>query len=433
MTLKRTRSIGPLNLDALSNYVAHARAAEHYKAMAIPVYNINQMIHNNDFRKAVQQKTRGAGNEILSKWVQDVASERTSLENTWLSHTLGVLRRNAVVSALGLNIITALKQPLSLSLAAAENPRMIPGIIAAFAEGARSPKELKKFVHDRSVVVRHRNMEREIRELARRKSVRKQITGKKALSEKSLFLIRMMDQATVQVVWKAAYDMSMSQAQSEEQAISYADSVIERTQPMADIMDLPHFFRGSELHKMFTLFQNQINQNYNYWAHDIVGARKRGEISTEMVAYRTLMSTLLPATFLGLISRGFSPGDPEKWAKDQAAFVFAPLFMIGRVVSAILNGYDPASMVGFGWAKELYDASRSKSLSTKAIHLIGAGAKAGGIPWSQPKRSIKGLIALNEMDTDDPRRLIWSEQALSGSKAKSKLRRRSRTRSRRTR
>ena len=301
MTLKRTRATGPLNLDALSNYIAHARAAEHYKAMAIPVFNINQMIHNNDFRKVVQQKTRGAGNSILSKWVQDVASERTTLENDWLSRTLGVLRRNAVVSALGLNIVTALKQPLSLSLAAAENPKMIPGIIAAFAEGARSPSALKKFVHDRSVVVRHRNMEREIREMASRRSVRKQIGGTRALSEKSLVLIRMMDQATVHVVWKAAYDMALGQ-EGEEQAISYADSVVERTQPMADIMDLPHFFRGSELHKMFTLFQNQINQNYNYWAHDIVGATKRGEISKEMVAYRVLMSYVLPSQFLGLIS-----------------------------------------------------------------------------------------------------------------------------------
>ena len=435
MTLKRTRATGPLNLDALSNYIAHARAAEHYKAMAIPVFNINQMIHNNDFRKVVQQKTRGAGNSILSKWVQDVASERTTLENDWLSRTLGVLRRNAVVSALGLNIVTALKQPLSLSLAAAENPKMIPGIIAAFAEGARSPSALKKFVHDRSVVVRHRNMEREIREMASRRSVRKQIGGTRALSEKSLVLIRIMDQATVHVVWKAAYDMALGQ-EGEEQAISYADSVVERTQPMADIMDLPHFFRGSELHKMFTLFQNQINQNYNYWAHDIVGATKRGEISKEMVAYRVLMSTLLPATFLGLISRGFQPpDDPKEWAKDLASFALAPAFMIGRVASAILSGYDPASMVGFGWAKELYDASRSKGVEAKAAHLAGAAAKAGGIPWSQPKRTVKGLIELNNLDTDDPRRLIWSAQALRGDKTSAPLRRksRSRTRTRRTR
>ena len=428
MTMTRTHATGPLNLDAMSNYIAHTRAVEHYKAMALPVYNVNQMINNHNFRQAVQSKTKGIGNHILSKWLQDVASERTSLENDWVSRTLGVLRRNAVVSALGLNIVTAMKQPLSLALAAADDPKMIPGIMSAFAEGARSPSALKKFVHDRSVVVRHRNMEREVREMARRRSVRKQIGGQRSWSERSLMLIRTMDQATVQVVWKAAYDMKM-QTQTEEQAIAYADSVIERTQPMADIMDLPHFFRGSELHKMFTLFQNQINQNYNYWAHDIVGATKRGEISKEMLAYRVLMSTILPATFLGLIGRGFSPPDDIKeWMKDMASFMVAPIFMFGRVASAILNGYDPSSIVGLGWTKELVKAERSKGIGKKATHIALAAAKAGGIPTSQPVRTIKGLIALNEMETDDPRRLIWSQYALQGDKPKKGRLRRSRKR-----
>jgi len=447
MTMKRTHATGPLNLDAMSNYIAHTRAVEHYKAMALPVYNINQMINNNDFRRAVQSKTKGAGNLILSKWIQDVASERTSLENDWLSRTLGVLRRNAVVSALGINVVTALKQPLSLMLAAAEDPKMIPGIMSAFAEGARSPAALKKFVHDRSVVVRHRNMEREVREMSRRRSIRKQIGGRRSWSERSLTLIRLMDQATVQVVWKAAYDMKM-QTQTEEQAIAYADSVIERTQPMADIMDLPHFFRGSELHKMFTLFQNQINQNYNYWAHDILGATKRGEISKAMLAYRVLMSTILPATFLGLIGRGFNPpDDPKEWAKDMASFMVAPIFMFGRVASAILNGYDPSSMIGFGWAKEMAEAQRDYSQSKDAkkektrqaalkragVHVAGAGAMALGVPWSQPKRFTKGVVALNDLETDDPRRLIWSQYALEGGESKKKTGRLRRSRKRRTR
>ena len=416
MTKKRTKGIGALNLDALSNYVAHARTVEHYKAMALPVYNVNKVIKNKNFRKIIQEKTRGAGNKILDKWLQDVTSERTSLENDWLSRTVGILRRNSVVSALGLNIVTALKQPLSMSLALAEDPRMIPYAMAAFAEGARNPKALKDFVHGKSVVVKHRNMEREIREMARRRSVRQQIGGKRALSEKALFFVRLLDQATVTTAWKAAYDMKMKSV-SEADAITYADSVIERTQPMADIMDLPHFFRGGELSKLFTLFQNQINQNYNYWSHDILGATKRGEISPGLAAYRVLMSYILPATVLGLINRGFTPPDPEDWAKDMASFAAAPLFVFGKIISAVLNGYDPSSTVGFGWAKELYDASTSTKdgefdYAGAGVHLAGAAARAGGIPWSQPKRTIKGIMELNSLDTRDPRRLIWSSYAL---------------------
>jgi len=423
MTKTRTGAIGALNLDALSNYVAHARAVEHYKAMALPVFNVNKVIKNHNFRKIVQEKTRGAGNKILDKWLQDVTSERTSLENDFLSRLVGVLRRNSVVSALGINLVTAMKQPLSMSLALAEDPRMIPYAMAAFAEGARSPKALRDFVHGKSVVVKHRNMEREIREMARRRSVRQQIGGKRALSEKSLFFVRLLDQATVTVAWKAAYDMKMKSV-SEAEAIDYADSVIERTQPMADIMDLPHFFRGGELSKLFTLFQNQINQNYNYWTHDILGAAKRGEIGAGMVAYRVLMSYILPATVLGLITRGFRPPeDPLEWGKDLAAFTVAPLFVFGKIANAVLSGYDPSSMVGFGWAKELGQAATARKdgkFDPKGAAMHGAAgvAKAAGLPWSQPYRTATGIMELNSLDTNDPRRLIWSSYALGLDKNK---------------
>lgn len=429
MTFKRTRATGPLNLDALSNYIAHTRAVEHYKAMAIPVYNINRIINNNDFRKILHSKTSGVGNNILSKWLQDVVSERTSLENNYLSKIVGTFRRNAVVAALGLNVVTALKQPLSLSLAAAENPKMIPFMIKAFVDSTVNYRQLKEFVHKLSIVVRHRNMEREIREMSRRRSIRKKISGKRTLSEKSLFLVRLLDQMTVTIVWKAAYDMALGQG-SEEQAIDYADSVIERTQPMADIMDLPHFFRGSEFDKLITVFQNQINQNYNYWAHDILGATKRGEISKAMLPYRVLMANIVPSIFLGLISRGFTPDDWKTWPKDMAAFTVAPLFFFGKIISAIINGYDPSSMVGFGWEQELFDAIRTKDPKDKIVHLVGAGAQAGGIPWSQPKRTIQGIMELNNMDSNDPRRLIWSKYVLDTEKNTSTNRSRSRGRKR---
>jgi hypothetical protein len=437
MVEKRKRATGPLNLDALSNYIAHARAVEHYKAMAIPVYNINQMVNNNAFRKVVHHKTKGAGNHILSKWVENVASERTSLENSVASRILGVLRRNAVVSALGLNIVTALKQPLSLSLGLAENPKMWPLMFKAMSEALMSPKQFKKYVWDRSTVVPHRNMEREMREMSRRRRVKRQIMGKRSLSEKALFFLRIMDNFTVLVTWKAAYNMSLENTGDEAQAAQYADSVIERTQPMADIMDLPHFFRGGELEKALTLFQNQINQNYNYWAHDILGATKRGEISKEMAAYRVLTGIFLPAMMLGLITRGFTPGDPEEWAKDLASFMISPIFIFGRLASSVINGYDPTGLTGFDFAGEVYDAAISKSPEDKAIHLLGAGAKAGGIPWSQPKRTIKGVIELDNPAFQDPRVLIWSKYALQQDEGEGKRggreRRRRKARRRRSR
>jgi len=413
-TKKRTGKIAPLRLDAMSNFLDYGMQTEWYKAVAVPVYKVGKIFNDKEFQKRVNAKTHGVGSKLMSKWLQDFASEQTTLETTWAEHMLNKLRQNSVVAALGFNVISQLRQPLSMSIALADDPRLITLASKNFALLAKDRKGLHDFVNSKSDLVRLRSMDRDLRNMARRKDA-KAVWGKAPLSisKPAMVGIQWMDRQTVAVVWKSGYDLAMNKGVEEKVAIEYADKLVEKTQPMADIMDLPAFFRGSTLEKMFSTFQNQVNQNVNYWYGDIYLARMEGEIGNIQVGYRVLMSYFVPAMVMGLISGGFGPPeDPKEVVQDLAAYGVAPVFAVGSMASGMIQGYGVRMPIGFGMFEEFGKAATAKDGRKVIERVIGGVAQGYGLPWSQPKRTLQGIVALGDGETSDARRLIWNEYAL---------------------
>ncbi len=411
MTKERTRSIAPLRLDAVSNFVEHKMQTEWYKAVAPQAFKVGKILNDKNFQSAINDKTHGIGSQLMSKWLQDVASERTTLETSWAGHVMNVLRQNGVVAALGFNVLSMMRQPLSTFIAMSEDPRLITGILKNFAQDfTGDSKKMRDFVWGKSDMVRTRSMERELRKVWRGKDARAVLQRKPGLSEVSLTGIKFMDQHTVTVIWKSAYELAQERGLTDQQSIDYADGLVEKTQPMADIMDLPAFFRGSTWEKTFSVFQNQINQNVNYWRDDVLGAYKTGQIGKGMLAYRVLFSMLLPAFLMGMITRGRPPEDKKEVVQDISSYGVAPAFMFGQFASAIIQGYGVRMPMGLGMFEEMGKAAKSPGQAPK--RLAGAAAQALGLPWSQPRRTVEGLIALGDGETSDARRLIWNEYAL---------------------
>jgi hypothetical protein len=422
MVEERTQDISPLRLDAFTNYHQATQQAEWYKAMAVPANKVGAIINDKDFQNAVDAKTHGIGSQLMSKWLQDIASERTTLETTWFGHMMNRLRQNAVVASLGFNILSWLRQPLSASIAMADDPRLTTRFAKNLALMAKDRGKMFEFVEGKSDLVKTRSMDRDLRSMARGKDARS-VYGAKKLSKVGMSKIAMqgiqvMDRHTVVAVWKAAYDLAIEDGRGESTAVDYADKVVEKTQPMADIMDLPAFFRGSTLEKLFSTFQNQINQNYNYWYGDIYLAGKEGKFKgvkgKELLAWRVLTSYMLPAFMMGLIARGFgAPDEPKEWVQDMSSYGVAPIFMAGSMASGLIQGYGVRMPVGFGMFEELGKAAQAKDVGTAASRVVGAAANAYGLPWSQPKRTLLGIAALGDGETSDARRLVWNEYALA--------------------
>jgi hypothetical protein len=182
---------------------------------------------------------------------------------------------------------------------------------------------------------------------------------------------------------------------------------------MARMEDLPPSFRGGALEKLFTAFQGEISQHYNYWMYDIIGAAKNQRISKTELAYRVLMGHIAPAALLGIISRGRLPNLKELLL-DEFGYFVGMYYFIGQFIYQVMQGYAGGSNVAFRGIEDVGKGILAKKPSTKALSLVKGIAQLTGIPAAQPLRTLQGVVDLYTGEASDLRRLIWSESMMRG-------------------
>ncbi len=255
------------------------------------------------------------------------------------------------------------------------------------------------------------------------------------LSPLSMRMASFIDRHTTTIVWTSAYQLSQRQEMSEEESIRFADGVVEDTQPMGKAVDLPSFFRGNELEKNLTVFQNQINQNFNMFWYDVLGEVKAKKISPPMAGYRLLMQQVVPAILLGMITRGRPPESAEEIAKDLLFYMLCPFVFVGRWAYNVATGdWGPTRMIAeepFVETGRLVGAIKRaikdgatdeeiRSMMKYAARTVGAWS-GGKIPL-QAIQTAEGAWDLATGEDTDFRRLVWSKYALQKGRAEKKLR-----------
>jgi hypothetical protein len=432
-TKERTGSNLPLKGGYLGTILWYLGKSTHFIHMSGAVNDVEKIIRNSDYKKMVL-RTRGRGmHQNLLKWLRDVKAYDRQMIFDPVADVFKLFRRNVGVSVLGLNLISSLRQSLSTFNAMAELGGPSP-ILSGWQQVMFNYKAVKDFVHNRSPQVRYRMVERDIEEIVRSKGAREIFGAQTRLSEKAMMLIRGMDRWTVLAVWKGAYDKILGETGNEKEAVRRADEVVRKTQPMADLKDLPMFFRGGEFTRMFTMFQNQINNNYNYWTQDILGKALAGEIETKDVAVRVLWSYMVPALIMGMINRGGPPEDLDDLGKDMITYPIAGFIFIGNIINSIIKGYSESLPLPAQQAEAFLRAFRSKDPQSAMWYSGRAAARLLGVPgMAQAERSLKGVRDLMAGHTEDVRRLIWSEWQLSGGEKRTGRRRVGRVRRRRRR
>ena len=174
---------------------------------------------------------------------------------------------------------------------------------------------------------------------------------------------------------------------------------------------------------MLTQFTNQSNKNLNYYDYNIVGKLKAGKITKGQAAYKVLFSYVLPMMLMGMIARGGRlPKDLKELGGDMIKYPLHGAFLIGSLVSNAVDDYGDWSVPT---AQAFVDTSSTISNLMDAEWEragksgIKATAEILGLPYSQVYRTYTGVRALMEGRTDDWRRIVWSEYALTQGKAKS--------------
>ncbi len=434
----------------LNIFMIHARAAraiERFKVMAPVADKVGRMMKYKVFQEALDNVTYGHGSRLLDKWLQDSIRGKSAYDPSAIGAALRWLRMRSVHFVLGGKVLTAAKQGISLLPAMGVHPGMAPLLLANISHnpyGAKY-KAMEAETRAKSDMMVHRDWDRDLRQVYDKKAVKKLYADKK-LSPLLMRMATWVDRHTSTAVWYSAYQLSQKHNMNEKDSIRFADGVVEDTQPMGKAVDLPAFFRGSELEKNFSIFQNQVNQNGNMLWYDILGETKAKKLSPTRMGYRLLMQQVVPALLLGMVSRGRLPEDFKELAKDLAFYVMSPYFVVGRTLYNMFIERDWGPSTGFIWETPItetfkavgavtkdkpasyanWDPARQEAWDKKHIKDIakyGAraiGAWTGGKPPLQAIQTAEGAWNLVTGETDDFRELIWSKYALKKKKKEEK-------------
>lgn len=425
-------SKGTVELDAMLLFLHSTSEVEQFLTMAPMLSRVGRVFADDEFKEMLNDRTCGYGMRMLSKWVSDTARSRIVREQDQASKWLHKLNRWGIIYALGWNIPVIIKQTTGIMNMVAANPRMLPHFVENLVVGCdpQTFDAIKQEVFEKSKFMKDRDIEHILAEQWNKASLRKHARwrlgkGVEKLkgvdpSKEAIRGIRWVDEWTTVYSWKSAYQSALDQGASEEAAIRYADQTIQRTAEMARPEDLPDFFRGGIVNQWMSLFQNQVNQNLNFWVHDIYGSRTHGNITNAEVAYRVMMSYVLPALFLGMINRGFAPPDKEQAILDLTLYGVGAPFFIGGIINNVISGW--RSGLGLWGAAVEHPTKAIKAAREGDVRktIVQAAATIGsfapGYVTGQMTRTAEGVYDLYMDNTDDPRRLIWSQWALDQGK-----------------
>ena len=420
----------PVKLDAIGNYLYNLSRIEHYINFALPLKEFKSVMNSPRWRKAVTDSKGETFYKNVKRYYDAVAGTKPTGADEIANKAMGFLRTNAGTAMLGFNLLTAMRQPLSAFQAMAEiGPSHV---LSGMRQMLLDPKGIEKFVYERSKMVKYRRGQFErfmtetevsLPELLGKPRAPKAITGRASIRDRAMAMAIFMDKNTVLATWKAAYDRVQMTEKTldgekipvkdlEKAARMEADLAVRRTQPMATVKDLPAWHRSSSFLKLFTMFQNQINNNYNYFTHDIIGKTRAEKITPMQAAQKTLFAYVLPALLLGMIARGGLPRKKEQIAEDMIAYPMAGLFFAGGIINAMVKGYSDYGIPPLQFAPDLVKAVTSKTWATKGKFGLKGMAELTGIPYNQLARTWKGMQALMAGETDDWRRLVWSAYSL---------------------
>ena len=410
---------GEIELDAFTTYLNNLATTENFKYMAPAASQVNKIIGDPKFRKALDKATYGNGNRIMDKFVKDTVRGTSGDKMDWFSRIVRHQRRNVKMYFIGYKVLTGARQVIS-TLNGFTPSALVPveyaKIMKNMAGNWKAYEQMREQAESKSTEVKYRAWDRDVKRKWTSEDARDYLIGKQRYDKRAVKLMRKIDKFTVVTIWTSLYNHAKANKDmNESQAVEFADTWIGKTQPMADPEYLPDFFRGGEISKALTDFQQMPNQTWNTVAHDIVGARKAKKITNSEAMYRFLVSVILPSMVLGAISRGRPQKDTDELMQDLVMYPINAIPLAGPWLGKAIRGWDSSSNLATVPLQEMkYLADEIQQRDVPGIAKRTAttvGSLTGKIPH-QAILTASGAYDLATGETQDPRRLLWSEYQL---------------------
>lgn len=377
---------------------------EHYKAYAKPVKDVSRFIGNRLVRQAIEEKFGESWVKRVDKWVKDVAYGSENRELNAIERVSRFIRTNYAISVLGFNISSILKQPLG----------WMPGVymvgkrvaMRGIAKFMTDPIKYGRFVLDKSIDMRTRyfNQTLELREITKKRE-RLGVFGYKSGLEKSRDVLmapmQAFDFGVAGSLWLGAYEDYISKGRTEEDAIGWADKVVRRTQTMGGNIHLPEVQRSGEVQKLYMVFTNQLNRNFNL-IYEMYGKDMKTDKNIGKFTEGHFWMIFAPALLLGFL-RNRRPPEKEEFFWDALSQVWGSMFLLGRVIDSMSSGYWGNMFPLENVNQDLRGLVMGKKPETKIKNAVELAGSLTGFPTIFAKRAydaatIKDATALDRLD-----------------------------------
>jgi len=390
-----------VDLD-FTNIYGHVKEVAHDIAFRPVMHDINKLMRQDGVKDILRRKLGDEGYKSIVQWQKDIASGKDAATSSgFLDAAANVIRQRAVVANLLYRPTTVLQNPANVALYGdsvegfSDKDAMgaylrhgIADYIPNALTNTTRAQELREFVYSKSVMMRDK-MEnpdfslRELHGLGVQDNVlsRSQndtlmnvgtniaITHEKVLNFAS-DLLAWTDQITDVPMWLGAYGKALAEGKSENDAIRFADTVIERSTGTGRKIDTTLLQRGSPTARLFTMFMTFMNTQYNRWASEF------GILAKEKDIMRFLKFAGIRYLMFGLMSAAVSnwPDDDESWGewfiKDVLEWPLGMYPVGGKLVQATIDSALGFKTYGFQVTpiqRQLENISKMVPTTVKAI------------------------------------------------------------------
>lgn len=383
----------------------------------------NKLLKN----KAVDGAIRNAyGPDVVRQfksWVEDNATGDRGAQNAG-ELAAAWLRQGVSVSGLGLNVMSALMQPLGITQSIVRiGPKWVG---KGIAQAIGSPLETADAVNEKSEFMRTRALTR-LREIAEvRSQVKGQTKTRRAIDSSAYFLMMRAQQLVDMPTWWGAYEKAVAEGNDENRAVALADQAVIDAQGSGTTKDLSAIERGGPVSKLFTVFYSFFNTALNLGVGRTMTADNKAKLAADYI-----LLFAVPAILGAVLKDALTAGDSGDWddpesilkklAGEQLSFLMG--LMVGvREFTAAAQALTGTQQYAGGYqgpagVRMIVDAYKL-ALQTKQGELddglrkavVNAAGDLLRLPAAQINRTITGAQALADGKTENPGVLLTGYQ-----------------------
>jgi hypothetical protein len=394
--------------ETLSSYID---ASEHFKAFSEVGRDLRQLMNRPEFKANIDDKLGPEFFPQLDKWVTRTIAGRTDPANSFADYIFKKGRELAVTQWLGYNVVSSTKAMVSIenSMGLLRNKHLQ---LTAMYDYLRDPEFWHNWVVKKAPQFAFRaGGERDLQAVFKQAQRAGLFKGNK-LDTSAFKLYTITDRFATDTSFLSHYRdfLKENPLGSEEEATLFATRNVLRTQPAPDMKDLPNSFAGGELSKSVTALRNQVNNNKEFFRHDIFGKFKNGSIPLSEALKRFVWLSMTGVT-IGTLTRGRLQRTPREWAIDLTVPFVGGVFLFGTSFFNILNNYPSEAPIMATLTSLGKKIGKDDPVAWVEAVMLSLGL-VSGVPIKNPIKYAKGAADIAKGETDDPRRLLWSEYQL---------------------